>query len=62
RLIESLIIHNILEKYGDDPETIRGFKSKEDNNLIDIVGEALLFFCLAFGFSSIYPSLLSLTS
>ncbi len=42
-LIEALmIVHNILEEYGDDPETIRGFNGKEDDDVRDVVGEAPL--------------------
>ncbi len=42
-LIEALmIVHNILEEYGDDPETIRGFNGKEDDDVRDVVGKAPL--------------------
>ncbi|PBK80701.1 hypothetical protein ARMGADRAFT_949326 [Armillaria gallica] len=42
-LIEALmIVHNILEEYGDDPETIWGFNGKEDDDVRDVVGEAPL--------------------
>ena len=31
RIIEALmIVHNILEEYGDDPTTIAGFNGQED--------------------------------
>ncbi len=42
-LIEVLmIVHNILEEYGDDPETIRGFNGQEDDDVRDVVGKAPL--------------------
>ncbi len=42
-LIEALmIVHNILEEYSDDPETIQGFNGKEDDDVRDVVGEASL--------------------
>lgn len=37
RTIEALlIIHNIVEEFGDDPETIPGFNGKEDADVGDV--------------------------
>ena len=37
RLIEALlVVHNILETYGDDPTTIAGFNGREDDAVLDI--------------------------
>jgi hypothetical protein len=34
-----MILHNILEEFGDDPTTISGFNGKEDEEVEDVLGE-----------------------
>ncbi|EPQ55388.1 hypothetical protein GLOTRDRAFT_9880, partial [Gloeophyllum trabeum ATCC 11539] len=40
RQIEAMfILHNILEAYGDDPETIEGYNGREDPEVDEIMGD-----------------------
>ncbi|KAF8152557.1 hypothetical protein B0H34DRAFT_821883, partial [Crassisporium funariophilum] len=41
RIVEALmVLHNILEEWGDDPTTIRGFTGQEDEDIDEVRGEA----------------------
>ncbi len=35
-----MIIHNILEEFGNDPQSIEGFNGLEDDDVPSIIGEA----------------------